>query len=354
MKLFKFLLIFHLQLFLINGIYQTSFSYIKINLDGGIIKVLPTLENSYDLNVELNNDNIVIPLNYHEEKLNSMRKINDTSYFSEGMLMPFLLYDEGLQRAYIHFPLLFQKGKVGIVRFAHSFSNTKYSLIHQLFDENLINTLEFSIQGNNASYLYLGGKPEDNSKFLSTKVKVVPKAKEWIINMNGLKYKEHYLNIERKIIFSTDNVYIKADQIIFNWIRDIIFFEEFKKGICYEFDNYLRCRPQEITKEINHLQFIINNTEIPFTQNYCYEKVIMYQSDFDDSNIIKLPWDFFNGKRVTFNYQDDTITIFTLINYNPLIQKTLIYLNVLLSLILGGLSLPLFIFHLKDKCELIR
>ena len=162
--------------------------------------------------------------------------------------------------------------------FAHKISDIKYSIVHSLKKEKIIDNLQFSFMLNDDKEngtLFIGGLPENISSEYPYK-EVVPvsnkKSKYWEIKLDYIffgeisyVYENKYIKNEYNARISTNVISIQTPMLIMEQIVNEQFNQSIAEKKCsVNYNNYeVQCQCKYIN-EFKDMIFVINSKEFKF------------------------------------------------------------------------------------------
>lgn len=343
--------IIQLFIFIHGDNIPQSFTNLKFMLDNRRFYFLSTEGRSHRLRINLLKNQTEIDLYREEIKSESIIHYDNDVHLDKNLTItpcPAEL-DPGIIS--LSFPLQYVRKDDDEVGLGHYFSDYSFSIVHQLYEKGYIKKKQFSIQRNLYVYLYLGEISKKTiEKLTPITFKPIPKIKEWGFTLDSLVYMGQSIYIGKQLIITSSSNTLYVDKKMYLWIRDTLYKDEMANGTCfdnnYDKESILKCRTSEAQKKLTKLKLSINNIEIPLFYQFEDSDVLHYHIDFDNEPTFKLPWMFFYNKTITFDYENDLVTIYLPPGevINSKIKLYLIIFGIGLCLLIGAFAFRKHIF----------
>ena len=216
------------------------------------------------------------------------------------------------------------------ISFAYKYSDTKHSLVHQLYKSGHITKRQFAFESqiHNTSNLFsIGGVPPQyiEGKHKAT-IQVDQSHNSWGFEVTAIKYNStisKYFNKQHAYIFTNDTDFY-VDNSTFEWLKTEVFGEWFNKGsckmctfgkrktICCKTEIYLNFQPFSFV--IQGYQFDLNKNEMFYcdnSDNTCHLIIQVMSPKFcvvDDS--WKIGYMFLTKFVSVFDYDKNSISFY--------------------------------------------
>ena len=215
---------------------------------------------------------------------------------------------------------------------AFSFKNKSLSIIHTLYENNIIDSLSFGFSyQENEQYLYIGALPEDLSNEYKDKktIKVDKEYKTWGTVINNITMGKYTFNTKYYGYFQANTFPISAPKEFITFLYEIVFKEYLEQGQCTivqeSFTKYISCQCN-ILNEMNDTQIFFDDTLIPISIKYLIKSnnsnrcTLQIKENEIDKDIEKFIFgiSFLSQYPSLFDYEDESITFFSNKPFNQL------------------------------------
>lgn len=208
---------------------------------------------------------------------------------------------------------------------AFSFKNKSLSIIHTLYENNIIDSLSFGFSyQENEQYLYIGALPEDLTNEYKDKkiIKVDKEYKTWGTVINNITMGKYTFNKKYYGYFQANTFPISAPKEFITFLCETVFKEYLEQGQCTivqeSFTKYISCQCN-ILNEMNDMQIFFDDTLIPISIKYLIKSnnsnrcTLQIKENEIDKDIEKFIFgiSFLTQYPSLFDYEDESITFFS-------------------------------------------
>ena len=324
-----------IQIDIVNNnsvVYYVNTSLMQVTFDISIDNPISTYT------VRFPNDDVIRL--YNDEQRKMFRFIN--GYFISSLYSSSIIHN-----------IVFQQDSTNIFALPYTPLNVSYSNVHQMRSCGLIKRNAFAIELNHnksKQMLYIGGIPQYKRNEYPHKLNIHAEPhdqgeykKHWSFNIHALRIgSKQRLHVVRKAKLSLINDFIVVDKDVYTWIKQTIMSNYINGGLCVEKEGYFttfKCK-SEVMKALPSLYIIVNGNkcvEIKLNEAASNGDVsIGWNKGIDGLGYIYVNRNVFYGKVIEFDYDDNTISIYTNLissNYINDIRLLLTYTCCILTLI---------------------
>ena len=219
------------------------------------------------------------------------------------------------------------------ISLAYKFNNNNFSIVHQLFYNNIIDNNQFSIsrQGTFTSYVFtFGGIPKEisNNKYkYKCNVLTYIKDSSWncklnsiyFFNNNNNKILYQHTNDLTTVSFQTNEDIIYSSENFFTFVIEHILKDQFMKGDCKHENYTVFQRVTCICNSLNtipNLYIVIDNVHYILDYKMLFSNllgvcVLLIKPRKEHEHVLRIGSTFFNMYSTLFDYDLNTITIYT-------------------------------------------
>lgn len=324
-------------------------------------------------------------LTYQELSKENVTMNNSTYYFSSFQERFAFLNndsDDSFTSVNLRFysPLIYYDDIINGFSLASQYDNLNYSILHQLYNKQLINEKKFNFflnQKNNKmkNMIIFGKIPEYflESKFtqFKSKLNIDQKYSGWGFTLHSIKMNNYIYNINQyaQLDTSEGDIYTPLDFILY--LNQTVFTPYLNNKTCFLVNNtgiiLFECKSKYI-QNFPPVEFYFDNCKFIFNikkifqmyENTCIFKIKPQPNKGKqwDTNKWTLGYSFFQDYITEFDYDHKTVTFysdkpFSFINFmeKQIIQKIYLFLSVLLqsqSIFLLAINL-MFTWRINEK-----
>lgn len=282
-----------------------------------------------DMEVQFNWLNIK---NYDPEKSVSHKKhdkklIRVENQSAHGVRIEESLYFPNENQLFEHFNFYFVSDSFaftgGCLSLTYNHHNKNFSIVHQLYDSNLIDRLSFSVISSDKAngILTFGGIPEigiRSNKYNGT-CKVNENRDTWGCDLKKVSIGKYTYNNKYPMHFQSGESAVRIPKDFFLFLKNEVFKEYLETNKCslikYILDDVIRCEDR-VYDELPDFYFDFGEYSVTLDKKYLFHQMFkqmqlgMYiQKEGETDWIFGMP--FFKSHHVLFDYEKNTITFYS-------------------------------------------